>query len=104
MRGFAVDWTLCFGEFLQLDEADSGLNEPLYREFQRYKKNIVTRIAMAAITTKTEIIQNGTTCGNECWAWTPVGMGPGSVELEKGVADVVTPSLKQNTKNYHRFR
>ena len=62
-----------------LDEAGSGLNEPLYREFQRYKKNIVTSIAMAATTTRTDITQNGTTCGNDTWAWAPVGRKLGSV-------------------------
>jgi len=53
-------------------------------------------MAMAAITTNTEMIQNGTTCGNERWAWTAVGMGPGSVE--RRVADVITPSFKKAKK------
>lgn len=33
---------------------------------------------MAATATSTDITQNGTTCGNEAWAWAPVGRKLGS--------------------------
>ena len=71
-----------------LDDEGSGLNEPLYREFQRYKKNTVNRIAITEATTSTGMTQTGTTCGNESCACTPRGSGPGcdvGVEVDEDV-------------------
>ena len=82
-----------------LDDAGSGLNEPLYREFQRYRKNIVTSIAITATTTSTAITQNGTTCGNEAWTWAPVGRKLGSE-----VGSVVEDDDDTSSLNKRRVR
>lgn len=85
MRGLEV----CCGNS-PLDDEGSGLNEPLYREFQRYKKYTVNTTAITEATTSAGMTQTGTTCGNESCACTPPGSGPGAdVGVEVDEDDVI---------------